>query len=56
MHPYRGLVGERMIDIQKCSKSDCIMVSLSNHVSLVTIEEQKYFIEWMRKEKPELFE
>lgn len=43
-----------MIEITKCIKNDGIMISLDSHVSLMSEEEQKYFIEWMKKNKPEL--
>jgi hypothetical protein len=43
-----------MIEITKCVNKGCIMINLDCHVSLMTEEEQKYFIGWMKKEKPEL--
>jgi hypothetical protein len=43
-----------MIEITKCVRNDCIMINLDNHVSLMREEEQKYFITWMKKNKPEL--
>jgi len=44
-----------MICIDKCVKDPtCIIVTLDGHMSLMSEEEQKYFINWMKKEKPEL--
>lgn len=44
-----------MIRIDKCVKDPtCIMFTLDGFVSLVTEEDQKYFIDWMKENKPEL--
>jgi hypothetical protein len=45
---------EEMIALQKCKKDGCIVVTLDGHTSLMSEEEQKYFIGWIKKEKPEL--
>jgi hypothetical protein len=44
-----------MIRIDKCVKTpDCIVITLGNHLSLMTEEDQIYFIGWMKENKPEL--
>jgi len=45
-----------MIEITKCVNKECIILNLDCRVSLMTEEEQKYFIRWMKKNKPELME
>jgi hypothetical protein len=49
-------VGEdEMIEITKCIKNDgCILVNIDGHISLMSEEDQKYFIDWIKKEKPEM--
>jgi len=44
-----------MIAIQKCIKNEgCIMLTLDGHISLMTEEDQKYFIDWVKRNKKEL--
>jgi hypothetical protein len=44
-----------MIRLDKCSSDPtCVAITLPGFVSILTEEDQKYFIEWMKKEKPEL--
>lgn len=43
-----------MIAIQKCQKDRCIVITLDGHTSLMSEEEQKYFVDWMKKNKKEL--
>jgi hypothetical protein len=44
-----------MIELQKCIKNEgCIMITLDGHVSLMTEEEQKHFIDWIKKNKTEM--
>ena len=44
-----------MIRIDKCVKDPtCIMLTLEGFVTIVTEEDQKIFIDWFKKEKPEL--
>ena len=44
-----------MIRIDKCVKDpSCIVLSLDGFVSIMVEEDQKYFIDWMKKEKKEL--
>jgi hypothetical protein len=44
-----------MIELEKCVKDNgCIIIILDGHVSLMREEDQKYFIGWMKKNKPEL--
>ncbi len=43
-----------MIELQKCVKNNCVIITLDGHVSLMTEEEQKFFVDWIKKEKPEL--
>jgi hypothetical protein len=44
-----------MIVIERCvNNKGCVMITLNGHVSPMTEEEQTYFINWMRKNKPEL--
>jgi hypothetical protein len=46
---------EEMIRIDKCVKDPtCIVVGLDGFMSIMSEEDQIYFINWMRKEKPEL--
>lgn len=51
---YTTRVGEdEMIEITKCIKNDgCILVNIDGHISLMSEEDQKYFIDWIKKEKP----
>lgn len=45
-----------MIELQKCIKNkECVMLTLDGHISIVTEEDQKYFVDWIKKEKPEMF-
>jgi hypothetical protein len=44
-----------MIRIDKCVKTpDCIVITHDCHLSVMTEEDQIYFINWMKKEKSEL--
>lgn len=46
-----------MIRIDKCVKNPtCIMLTLDGFVGLVTEEDQKFFIDWLKEHKPELIE
>lgn len=53
---YATRVGEdEMIRLDKCANSPgCVAITLPGFVSILTEEDQKYFIDWMKKEKPEL--
>jgi hypothetical protein len=53
---YATGVGEdEMIRLDKCTNSpDCVAITLPGFVTIMTEEDQKYFINWMKKEKPEL--
>ena len=42
------------MEITRCAKRDCILVHLGNHLSVMTKEDQVYFINWMKENKPEL--
>jgi len=55
---YTSGVGEdEMIRLDKCAKDNtCVVLTLEGFVSLVTEEDQKYFIDWMKENKPELFQ
>lgn len=44
-----------MIEITKCIKNDgCILVNIDGHISLMSEEDQKYFIDWVKKNRKEL--
>jgi hypothetical protein len=46
---------EEMIRLDKCTNSPgCVAITLPGFVTILTEEDQKYFIDWMKKEKPEL--
>jgi hypothetical protein len=48
-------MGEEKMIITKCvHNKGFIILNLDNHISVMSEEEQKYFINWMKKEKPEL--
>jgi len=44
-----------MIELQKCIKNEgCVMLTIDGHISLMTEEDQKYFVDWIKKHKKEL--
>lgn len=44
-----------MIRLDKCKKDPtCVMLTLNGFVSLMTEEDQKIFLDWMKENKPEL--
>ena len=50
-----GMGEEEMICIDKCVKDPtCVVISFNGFMSIMTEEDQIYFIDWMKKEKPEL--
>ncbi len=52
---YSTGMGEEEMIITNCvHNKGFIILNLDNHISVMSEEEQKYFINWMKKEKPEL--
>ena len=50
-----GVGEEEMIRLDKCVKDPtCIVVSFDGFMSIMTEEDQIFFIDWMKKEKPDL--
>jgi hypothetical protein len=50
-----GVGEEEMIRIDKCVKDPtCVVVSFDGFMNIMTEEDQIYFINWMKKEKPGL--
>ena len=46
-----------MIRLDKCSGDPtCAALTLPGFVSIITEEDQKYFVNWIKENKPELME